>query len=85
MVRRTGGPVDTVTDAVNDSTQSTSFVFLPATAAGLTAAVKRAQACFMAGGTWKKMMRSAMARHFDWQRSTEKYLRIYALVRKHRA
>ena len=82
VVHRTGGLADTVTDAALPG--ATGFVFKQATPAALREGVERALAAYRRPAAWRRMMRTAMARDFSWERSARDYLRVYALAQRSR-
>jgi starch synthase len=71
VVRRVGGLADTVEDGV------TGFVFDAYEAEPLVGAALRAIDTWAEPVEWRRMMRSAMARDFSWERSVEQYLALY--------
>jgi starch synthase len=80
LVRRTGGLVDTVVDAIpahlRDKT-ATGFVFDEATPDALAAALGSATALYESRPRWRQMMREAMTRDFSWAQSGRQYVALY--------
>jgi starch synthase len=80
VVHDTGGLHDSVVDCnaatLSDKT-ATGFVFAPATAAALLAAVKRAIAAYEDRRTWRQLQKSGMARDFSWDASAQRYVALY--------
>ena len=74
IVRRVGGLADTVEDGV------TGFVFDPYEAGPLVGAALRGIDCYYNPFEWTRMIRTAMARDFSWQRSVEMYVALYRRV-----
>ncbi len=72
VARRVGGLADTISDDV------TGFLFDDFHAAALDWAIDRAIGRYAEQAAWTKRMRAAMARDFDWKRSAEQYLGLYA-------
>jgi starch synthase len=71
VARRVGGLADTITD------EQTGFLFEPYTVDAFEAAAFRGLARFADPARWHRMMRSAMARDFSWERSADDYLAVY--------
>jgi starch synthase len=83
LVRRTGGLVDTVVDAIparlKDKT-ATGFMFEPATGEALAATIEWASAQYANKASWRQMMREAMTRDFSWAQSARQYATLYREV-----
>jgi len=80
IVRRTGGLVDTVIDAIPETladNTATGIVFREASAGSLLEACKRAMLLYSSPDAWKKMQVNAMGKDFSWQRSAQEYLELY--------
>ena len=71
IVRRVGGLADTVEDGV------TGFVFDPFRTEPLVGAALRGLDCYANPHEWTRMVRTAMARDFGWDRSVTSYLEVY--------
>jgi starch synthase len=86
IVRATGGLADTVVDADASPNAGTGFVFGPATADALLAAVDRAVIAFRRPARWRAIVRRAMSQEFSWERSARDYEEVYEISRQaHRA
>lgn len=70
LVHRTGGLADSVSDA-------TGFLFEPATAQSLHAAIERALAAYRDPRSWARLQRAGMARDAGWARAARAYLESY--------
>jgi len=80
IVARTGGLADTVIDANEAALAAgvaTGFQFAPDNGAALVQAIRRAVAAFAAPDTWATMQRQGMKAEVSWDRSAQKYLRLY--------
>ncbi len=75
VVHRTGGLVDTVTDASHKD--GTGFVFDAATPTALLAALARAKAVLAETRRLSRMRKAAMARDFSWTASARRYVELY--------
>lgn len=82
IVRRTGGLADSVRDLVADS--PTGVVFDAATAAALTAALRRAAALYGTPAQWRAVMRNGMAADHSWTQSARAYLALYRELQRSR-
>jgi len=74
IVRRVGGLADTVEDGV------TGIVFGPYEGEALVGAGLRGIDCYYNPYEWSRMIRTAMARDFSWERSVDEYLDVYRRV-----
>ncbi|MDO4550683.1 MAG: glycogen synthase GlgA [Planctomycetia bacterium] len=86
VVHATGGLVDTVTD-MNDETiknkTATGIHFRYPDVAGATWAIERAVATYRYNRpVWEQMMNTGMTTDFSWQKSAEKYVKIYEKIRR---
>ncbi|HPU50740.1 MAG TPA: glycogen synthase GlgA [Burkholderiaceae bacterium] len=80
LVRRVGGLADTVDDASDENLRSgraTGFVFGPADAAALEAALSDAISLFRRPAQWQAVMRTAMTRDHSWAEAGARYLSLY--------
>jgi starch synthase len=80
VVRRTGGLADTVVDADRDRLETgtaTGFVFHEAEPEALYGCLQRALALYRKPDAWRRMMDTAMAQDFSWERSARNYLDLY--------
>jgi starch synthase len=81
IVRATGGLEDTIEDVQGSS--GTGFKFKQYTAADMLKAIQRAVAAYRDQPSWRKLMKSGMAKDFSWEASAKKYIQLYrGLVRK---
>jgi starch synthase len=76
VVRATGGLADTVVDAA-DEKRGNGFVFGPATAAALFAALKRAAAAWREPALWRRLQKRGMARDSSWAEAAGHYAALY--------
>jgi starch synthase len=83
IVRKTGGLADTVID-FDTSDRATGFVFKGYTAVDLLEAVRRACEAYADRQRWMRLMDTAMAQDFSWERSAEAYEKIYLAAMKRR-
>lgn len=72
VARATGGLVDTVADG------QTGFLFEPATASALVAAVRRALEVWRDARRWRELQRRAMERDFSWAAPARQYAALYS-------
>ncbi len=80
VVHAVGGLADTVVDATPENLaagRATGFHFHEPTAAALVEAVERALALYHDQRAWHRLMRTAMAQDFGWDRSATRYLELY--------
>ena len=76
VVRATGGLADTVIDAA-DEKHGNGFVFGPATAAALFAALQRAAAAWHDTALWRRLQKHGMARDSSWAEAAGHYAALY--------
>jgi starch synthase len=76
VVRATGGLADTVIDAA-DEKHGNGFVFGPATAAALYAALQRAAAAWRDPVLWRRLQKHGMARDSSWAEAAGHYAALY--------
>lgn len=85
VVRRSGGIVDSVTDATPDAIQqgtANGFLFEPPTVSKLIESACRAHSLYRQPIAWRKMQTCAMQQDFSWRHSSEAYCDLYrSLVR----
>lgn len=85
IVRRTGGLVDTVVDASNETIAdgtANGFSFFWGTADDMAKVVEWAMFCyFERKDDWKNMITTAMKQDWTWNRSARKYLELYHCCR----
>jgi starch synthase len=60
-----------------DEDLATGFVFDALSAAGLSAALRRAFALYRRPSQWAAVQRRGMALRFDWPTAAKRYLAIY--------
>jgi len=81
IVRATGGLEDTIEDVQGSS--GTGFKFKQYAAADMLKAIQRAVTAYRDQPSWRKLMKSGMAKDFSWEASAKKYIQLYrGLVRK---
>ena len=81
VVSRVGGLADTVVDASEPATASrigTGVSFLPVTADGLAAAMKRTLALWGDQPRWKRVQSRAMTVDVSWKEPAKQYADLYA-------
>ncbi|MDO5565528.1 MAG: glycogen/starch synthase [Planctomycetia bacterium] len=85
IVRRTGGLVDTVVNASNESIAdgtANGFSFYWGTSEDMGKAIEWAMFCYLERKEdWKKMIVTAMNQDWTWNRSARKYLELYHCCR----
>lgn len=74
VAHRTGGLADTVTEG---GPHGNGFLFEPARAQELSAALERALTAYADRPGWESLMRRGMACDFSWDRSAREYLHMY--------
>jgi len=84
VVRATGGLADTVRPVGPHADRGTGFTFGPFTAAALKAAVDDALSWYARPDDWRKIQKRGMAADFSWEKSAERYTRLYQTVLKRR-
>ncbi|MER8771796.1 glycogen synthase GlgA [Mesorhizobium sp. M0092] len=88
VVARTGGLADTVIDA-NEAAISagvaTGFQFAPPIAGALLHAIRRLVEAHANPAVWASMQRQGMKADVSWDKSAEKYVRLYRLLLSKRA
>jgi starch synthase len=83
VVHAVGGLADTVVDATPENLAAgtaTGFVFDHPSPEALTEALERALALYRQPPTWRKLVRTAMARDLGWTHSAREYLDLYRKV-----
>lgn len=75
IVRATGGLDDTIEDVQGGN--GTGFKFKNYTAPDMMKAIQRALSVFKDQSTWRKLMKSGMAKDFSWEASAKKYVQLY--------
>ncbi|MEW4569743.1 glycogen synthase GlgA [Tautonia sp. JC769] len=88
IVRATGGLVDTVVDATDETLRdrtATGISFLDPTANALIRAVDRGLALYKSPDAWPPLVSSGMLADWTWHRSAEQYARLYEAVRLRRS
>jgi len=80
VVRRTGGLIDTVTDAnaltLSDRT-ATGFMFDRPTVQELLSAIGRALSAYREPLTWRRLQLEGMAQDFSWNAGAARYASLY--------
>jgi starch synthase len=83
IVRRVGGLADTVVSYDGGNAASaTGFGFDDAYPAALRETVRWAHRAYRNPVLWTQLVRNGMARDFSWRRSAERYLQVYARIRR---
>ena len=80
IVRNTGGLADTVVDATDANRKAgvaTGFKFEESTAEALEITLNRVLTLFPRPRIWRKMVVTAMAQDFSWEKSAALYLDLY--------
>ncbi len=77
VVRRTGGLADTVENFDERQKTGTGFVFDKYTAESFKTSLVRAITLFGKRRLWYKVVKQGMNRDFSWERSAERYIRLY--------
>jgi len=80
VVHDTGGLHDSVVDTnaqTLDDRSATGFVFAPATAPALLAAIRRAVSTYANKKIWRQLQKNGMARDFSWEHSAQLYVELY--------
>ena len=77
VVRRTGGLADTITEYDPETTRGNGFVFEMYDAWELLDEIKKAIGLYKQRGLWAKLVSNAMKCDFSWDKSAEKYLKVY--------
>ena len=80
VVHDTGGLHDSVVDTnaqTLDDRSATGFVFAPATAPALLAAIRRAVSTYANKKIWRQLQKNGMARDFSWEHSAQLYVALY--------
>jgi starch synthase len=81
IVRATGGLEDTIEDV--QGTSGTGFKFKHYSSPDMLKAIQRAVAAYKDQTSWRKLMKTGMAKDFSWETSAKKYIQLYrSLVRK---
>jgi starch synthase len=75
IVRATGGLDDTIEDVQGGN--GTGFKFKNYAASDMMKAIQRALTAFKDQATWRKLMKSGMAKDFSWEASAKKYIQLY--------
>ena len=77
IVRATGGLDDTIIDYNENPEKGNGFKFKEYNIDALIDAIKRAIKTYNQKEEWKKIMIRAMKSDFSWERSAEKYIKLY--------
>jgi starch synthase len=75
VVRATGGLDDTIEDVQGGN--GTGFKFKHYAAPDMLKAIQRALTAYKDQITWRKLMKSGMAKDFSWEASAKKYIALY--------
>jgi starch synthase len=82
IVRATGGLNDTIEQFDGNTMKGNGFKFETYDAEALLTAIKQAVELYKDKKTWKKLMLNGMQSDFSWDKSAEKYIKIYESVRR---
>jgi starch synthase len=80
VVHRTGGLVNTVIDATDETLRrgaATGFIFDEPAPGALADAVGRALACYRQPRVWKRLAYVGMQQEFGWRQSAQQYMDLY--------
>jgi starch synthase len=77
IVRSTGGLADTIDDFNAETGEGNGFSFDDYTAVALSRAIERALLTIRNKPVWSRLVHSAMAADFSWERSALKYADLY--------
>jgi len=77
IVRATGGLDDTITDYDPKTGDGNGFKFTQYTPEALIETIKRAVRLFADKKQWAKLVRNGMSCDFSWNKSADKYVRLY--------
>jgi starch synthase len=88
IVRRTGGLADSIVAATARTLaqgKATGFMFTPYEGRALMAAIRRALRLYRTDPEgWRRLVRTAMAQDFSWERSARSYQRLIARLTRRR-
>jgi len=82
VVRATGGLDDTIVTFDSKNRKGNGFKFGPYKATAFLAAIRRALRLFGYLDSWKMLVANGMKEDFSWDRSAQRYLRIYQSITK---
>jgi starch synthase len=82
LVRKTGGLADTIQNYLPRKGTGYGFVFTKYSSAALLAAIKKASDVFSNSDRWESLVLKAMSQDFSWDRSAEKYVKLYQKAAK---
>jgi starch synthase len=82
VVRATGGLNDTIQQYDDQKMKGNGFKFVPYDSTALFDAIKLAVRSYKDKKAWKRLMANGMKSDFSWDRSAERYLGIYGLIKK---
>lgn len=74
--RKTGGLADTIKN------KKTGFFFEKYESEALLETIKEALKCYQKQKKWNEMIKTAMSEDFSWQKSAQKYLKLYKKLTK---
>ncbi len=77
VVHRAGGLVDTVKAFSPRSGRGTGFLFQPAEPLPMIDCLQKALAVYQNKKAWRQLMLNGMKENFSWDRSAERYIRLY--------
>jgi starch synthase len=82
IVRATGGLDDTIIDYDENKEKGNGFKFSDYSSDALLLTIKRAIRVYERKEDWNKIMIRAMKEDFSWERSAEKYMKLYEKILK---
>lgn len=85
VARATGGLADSVVNYDSQADTGYGFTFKKFTPESLLTAVVRAIETFKNPVRWKKIVQRSMSVDFSWNKSAEKYLKLYQKAREYRS
>jgi starch synthase len=80
LVRATGGLNDSIETFEEKTGKGNGFKFRPYDSEALLNEIKRAVRLFKNKKVWKRLMLTAMAADFSWDRSAKAYLDLYNTI-----
>ncbi|PJA30157.1 MAG: glycogen synthase GlgA [candidate division Zixibacteria bacterium CG_4_9_14_3_um_filter_46_8] len=78
IVRETGGLADTIVDYNESNGSGTGFVFGRYESSELLNTIKKALRAYRNKEAWQKLMHTAMAQDYSWDKSANRYIELYA-------
>jgi len=81
IVRKTGGLADTVRDIDEYKEKANGFSFDEFDSSELYSTMMRAKKLFRNKNEWKRLMLRGIREDFSWEKSAEKYLQVYKVIK----